>query len=53
MPVLYIQFETDADVDAALEALEEASQEGYIENPFNTHRLVPEEKRYDEEIYWD
>lgn len=36
---IMVTFETEGDLDAALEALEEASQENYIEHPFNVHKL--------------
>ena len=38
MPELFITFETDADLEAALEALAEAEADGYIEGAFNTVR---------------
>lgn len=49
---IMITFETEGDLDAALEALENASEENYIECPFNVQRMDATKQEDNTDVNW-
>jgi hypothetical protein len=53
MHELYVKFESEADLDAALNALTCAEEDGYIEGSFNVQRMDATNREVTTDGNWD